>query len=48
MEQIEVHGLTKDYGKGKGVFELDFSIKKGEVFGFWVLMEPERPQPFVS
>lgn len=34
MNPIEVHGLTKDYGHGKGVFQLDFSVKKGEIFGF--------------
>lgn len=34
MGVIEVHGLTKDYGNGKGVFDLNFSVEKGEVFGF--------------
>jgi len=29
-----VHGLTRDYGKGRGVFDLSFSINQGEVFGF--------------
>ena len=31
---IEVKQLTQTYKSGKGVFDLDFSIKKGEVFGF--------------
>jgi len=31
---IEIKKLTKDYGNKKGVFELNLSIKKGEVFGF--------------
>ncbi len=31
---IEARGLTKDYGNGKGVFELDLSISRGEIFGF--------------
>jgi ABC-2 type transport system ATP-binding protein len=31
---IEIKQLTKDYGNKKGVFNLDLSIKKGEVFGF--------------
>ena len=31
---IEVKKLTKDYGDGHGIFDLNFSIKKGEVFGF--------------
>lgn len=30
---IEINNLTRDYGKGRGVFDLSFSIKKGEVFG---------------
>lgn len=31
---IEVNGLTKDYGSGRGVFDVSFAVKKGEVFGF--------------
>ena len=31
---IEVINLTKDYGKGRGVFDVSFNIKKGECFGF--------------
>lgn len=27
-------GLTKDYGQGTGVFDLDLTIRRGEVFGF--------------
>jgi len=27
-------GLTKDYGQGHGVFDLDLGIARGEVFGF--------------
>ncbi|MED9903093.1 MAG: ABC transporter ATP-binding protein [Lachnospiraceae bacterium] len=34
MGQIDVHGLTKAYRNSKGVFSLDFSVKKGEVFGY--------------
>ncbi len=35
MEDIVViQNLTKDYGDGKGVFNLNFTIKKGEVLGF--------------
>ena len=33
MEIIEVEGLTKDYG-GKGIFDVSFSIRRGEAFGF--------------
>ena len=31
---IETHGLTKDYGSGHGVFDLDLEIRPGEIFGF--------------
>lgn len=31
---IECHGLTKDYGSGAGLFDLDLAIARGEVFGF--------------
>jgi ABC-2 type transport system ATP-binding protein len=31
---IEINGLTKSYGEGKGVFELSLEVEKGEVFGF--------------
>ncbi|HHT97081.1 MAG TPA: ABC transporter ATP-binding protein [Clostridiales bacterium] len=34
MKVIEINGLTRDYGKGQGVFELSFTIEQGEVFGF--------------
>lgn len=31
---IEVTGLTKDYGFGRGVFDVDLTVRGGEVFGF--------------
>ncbi len=34
MDVIEVVDLTKDYGHGRGVFDVSFSVKQGEVFGF--------------
>jgi ABC-2 type transport system ATP-binding protein len=34
MAVIEVHGLTKDYGQGRGVFDTSFNVHQGEVFGF--------------
>jgi ABC-2 type transport system ATP-binding protein len=30
----EIQGLTRDYGKGRGIFDLSFSIQQGEIFGF--------------
>ena len=34
MAVIEINGLTKDYGNGKGIFDVSFSVNKGEVVGF--------------
>lgn len=34
MSVIELNGLTKDYGNGQGVFDLDLSIKEGEMVGY--------------
>lgn len=31
---IVVKNLTKDYGSGRGIFDVTFEIHKGEVFGF--------------
>ena len=31
---IVVDDLTQDYGHGRGVFDVSFFVKKGEVFGF--------------
>lgn len=31
---ISVEHLTKDYGLGRGVFDITFDVHKGEVFGF--------------
>lgn len=31
---IECRGLTKDYGNGRGVFDLDLTVQRGETFGF--------------
>ena len=34
MGVCEVVELTRDYGRGRGVFDVSFSITGGEVFGF--------------
>ena len=34
MSVLEVNNLTKDYGSGRGVFDVSFKVNKGEVFGF--------------
>ncbi len=31
---IECRGLTKDYGNGHGLFDLDLTVRRGETFGF--------------
>lgn len=34
MNAIEIHHITKDYGNGKGVFDVSFSVRQGEIMGF--------------
>lgn len=34
MYALEVKSLTKDYGLGRGVFDVNLQVNKGEVFGF--------------
>ena len=34
MDIIQINELTKDYGDHKGIFDVSFSIKEGESFGF--------------
>ena len=31
---ISTSGLSKDYGQGHGLFDLDLEIERGEIFGF--------------
>lgn len=31
---VKVEKLVKDYGKGRGIFNVSFEVKKGEVFGY--------------
>lgn len=34
MEVIKINHLTKDYGNGKGIFDVNIEVREGEVFGF--------------
>ncbi|UJF15983.1 ATP-binding cassette domain-containing protein [Jeotgalibaca sp. MA1X17-3] len=34
MSMIEVKHVTKDYGAGRGIFDVSFDVEEGEVFGF--------------
>jgi len=34
MPVLQVENLTKDYGHGRGVFDVNFNVEKGEVFGY--------------
>ena len=33
-EAVRTEALTKDYGSGRGVFELDLEVREGEILGF--------------
>ena len=35
MSVIEVKHVTKDYGHGRGIFDVSFEINEGEAFGFF-------------
>ena len=37
MNAIEIHELTRDYGGGRGVFDVSITIKTGEAFGFRIM-----------
>jgi ABC-2 type transport system ATP-binding protein len=34
MSEIKLKHITKDYGNNRGVFDINFEIYKGEIFGF--------------
>ena len=34
MSMIQIEELTRDYGGGKGIFDVSFQVNRGEVFGF--------------
>ena len=34
MSIIDIQHITKDYGEGRGVFDVSFQVNKGEVMGF--------------
>jgi len=34
MSKIEISNLTRDYGNGRGIFNVTFSVGEGEAFGF--------------
>ena len=34
MSVIKIANLTRDYGHGKGIFQVSFRVEEGEVFGF--------------
>jgi ABC-2 type transport system ATP-binding protein len=34
LSVLKVEHLTKDYGSGRGVFDVSFEVEQGEVFGF--------------
>ncbi len=34
MNVIEIHSLTKSYGKSRGISDVSFHVEEGEIFGF--------------
>ena len=40
---IMLDGLTKSYGKHRGIENISFSVAQGEIFGLSAPTEPESP-----
>ena len=40
---IDVQGLTKDYGQGRGIFDLTFQVERVRSLVFWDPMAQEKP-----
>lgn len=34
MNEVTTVGFSKDYGRGRGAFDISFDVNKGEIFGF--------------
>lgn len=46
-QAIVLNGLTKNYGKHRGINDLSFSVNMGEIFGFIGRTVRESQQQFV-
>lgn len=40
MSVICIENLVRDYGGGKGIFDISFHVSQGEAFGFLDQTEP--------
>ena len=45
MSVIEVSRLTKDYGGGKGIFDVNLSVERGKSLASWDLTGRGRLPP---
>ncbi|MFR3390130.1 MAG: hypothetical protein ACLTT1_05265, partial [[Clostridium] scindens] len=43
MNIIDIQDITKDYGGGRGVFDIAFQVKRGKSWASSVPAAPERP-----
>lgn len=41
---VYAENLTKVFGGFVAVDNINFHVEKGEIFGFWVPMGPEKPR----
>lgn len=48
MSVIRVENMTKDFGHGRGIFNVDFQVGKGEVLGFLGPNGAGKTTPFVT
>ena len=42
---IEIQNLTRDYGQGRGVFDLSFAVEPGKCSAFSGPTAQAKPQP---
>lgn len=47
MNAIQIENLVRDYGGGKGVFDLSFHVNQGKLLASLARMEPERRRRYV-
>ena len=45
MSVIKIENLARDYGGGKGIFDISFHVNQGEAFGFLGPNGAGKPPP---
>lgn len=48
MSEIIIRNLSKDFGEGRGLFDISLTINKGEVFGLVGINDTDAPPNGIS